>query len=139
MSDAVIKEKIVFELDASGVKGNSLSSLIAELDQVEARLHRVNAAMNGMKGGAGSARGFAELTAEIQKMQSKGGSLKVGELTKALNLDQDAFDKFLARQKSNLKDYQSTMQQFRSAPAAGARWRRLKSRAAPGRCGSRIC
>ena len=114
-----IKEKIVMELDASGVKGGGLSGLITQLEQVEAHVQKINAALNGMRVGPASARGVKELQAAIIQLQTRSGtSLKVADLSKALGLDQAAFEQFIARQKKNLQQYQSVLQEFRSAPAA---------------------
>src|SRR5947209_511424 len=94
-----IKEKITVELDASGVKGNSLSGFITQLESVQTHVQKINAALGGVKLGPQAARSVKELEESIKRLQSKGGTLKSGELAKGLGLDLADFDRFLTRRK----------------------------------------
>ncbi len=127
-----IKESIALALDASGIKGDSLAGLLAQLKAVEQHVERVNAALNGMNFG-GPARSAKELEAALLKVKNlntgTGSNYAVAPLAKALGADatQTAnFERFIARQKKAVEGYVKSQQAFRNLPAFTRTWAKFE-------------
>src|ERR1035441_3818870 len=121
-----VQEKIVLTLDAAGVPDNSLSGLIGQLERVEAHVHEVHAALNGIQGGPEAARSVAELEARLKQLgtkttalagQSK-GSVKAGAAAQLLGIDPAAFEQELARLGKSAAGYRQLVREFASAKQA---------------------
>jgi len=116
-----IREKIVLEMDAGSVKGNSLEGLIKQLDQVEIHIQKVNAALNGMNVGPNVARSVTAIEAQINKLKTRvaasgGDILKPADLSKALGFDPAGFERHLAQNATRYKD--AIQKSFRSVKQA---------------------
>ena len=127
-----IKENIALVLDASGIKANSLSGLIAELKSVQTHIESVNAALNGMNF-TGPARTAKELEAALLKIKNldtgKGSNLKMAPLAKALGADEAQlknFERFVARQKTAVDGYVKSQQAFRNLPTFTRAWAKFE-------------